>query len=697
MIFQALIDAKLYYNKKKTKLFSFRVNFLGHTISQNGIEADEKKAEKIENWPVPTTATKVQAFLGLVHYLNAFLPKLAVQCDVLSVFTTKEAEKKFPEWLPKHQLAFETIKAIVMSRECLTSINHENMGQNKIFMMMDTSDTVSGTVLSFGPTWELAHPVAYDSMTFKGPELNYPIHEKELLAIMCALRKWKVDLLGFNFLVYMDHKTLLKFDRQKDMSRWQLHWMEELLIYDCQFVYVKGEENTMVDALSRLPYNVVKKKEIWNAEEDAAYPFSYHASDTLTIFTPKKRPVMCAVVAALTDVAPSSCFRVSIDDELLDHIKASYKDDLWCEKLQSTSKGLPNVQEKNSLWYIRDRLVVLRGSGLREIIYRLAHDNLGHFGFYKCYDNIHDSYFWPNMRKDLEEKYIPGCPDCQRNKSNTMKPVGPLHPLQVPDGRCESIAMGFIGPLPEDEGSDCILMITDRLGSDVQIIPTRMDITAEELAVVFINHWYCENGLPLEIVSNRDKLFVAKFWKALHKLTGIKLKLSTTNHPDMDGSSEHTNKTVNQSLHFHVEWNQKGWKKALPCIRFFLMNTVNKSTGYSPFQLKYGRSPRVLPYFKVTDTANKENLEAQEIVNMIQKNMSDAKDNLMLAKISQAYHMNKKRSPEIEYQVGDKVMLSTKNRHREFKEKPGDGRVAKFMPRYDGPWEVIEASVLKSS
>ena len=203
--------------------------------------------------------------------------------------------------------------------------------------------------------------------------------------------------------------------------------------------------------------------------------------------------------------------------------------------------------------------------------------------------------------------------------------------------------------------------------------------------MIFIDHCYCKNGLPSEIISDRDKLFVAKFWKALHKLIGVKLKLSTAYHPETDGSSERTNKTVNQCLRFHVERNQKGWKRALPRIRFFLMNTVNKSTGYSLFQLKYGHSPRVLPYLDDSDDASRENLEAREIVRMIEKNVADAKDNLMLAKISQAYFVNEKRSPEIEYKVGDKVMLSTANRRREFKEKPGDGRVAKFMPRYDGP------------
>jgi len=79
-----------------------------------------------------------------------------------------------------------------------------------------------------------------------------------------------------------------------------------------------------------------------------------------------------------------------------------------------------------------------------------------------------------------------------------------------------------------------------------------MDITAPDLTVIFFNCWYCENGLPLEIVSDHDKLFMSKFWMALHKLTGVKLKMSSAYHPQKDGASERTNKTVNQALRYHV-------------------------------------------------------------------------------------------------------------------------------------------------
>ena len=142
--------------------------------------------------------------------------------------------------------------------------------------------------------------------------------------------------------------------------------------------------------------------------------------------------------------------------------------------------------------------------------------------------------------------------------------------------------------------------MTDRSGSNVRIRPTRTDISAEEFTDLFFDSWYCENGLPLTIISNQDKLFVSHFRKRLTKIAGIKLGMSTAFHPETDGASERTNKTVNQCLRYHVTRNQKGWVHALPQIRFAIMNTVNKSTGFSPFQLHLGQSPSLIPPIKST-------------------------------------------------------------------------------------------------
>jgi hypothetical protein len=108
-------------------------------------------------------------------------------------------------------------------------------------------------------------------MSLKGAELNYPVQKKELLAIMHSLHKWKVDLLGSEFFVYTDHKTLLNFNTQVYLSRRQACWMEELSIYDCKFVYIKGKDNTAADSLSRYSFPVVTTSE--SVESTASHPF----------------------------------------------------------------------------------------------------------------------------------------------------------------------------------------------------------------------------------------------------------------------------------------------------------------------------------------------------------------------------------------------------------------------------------------
>ena len=149
---------------------------------------------------------------------------------------------------------------------------------------------------------------------------------------------------------------------------------------------------------------------------------------------------------------------------------------------------------------------------------------------------------------DLENAYIPSCTECQWNKNCTSKPTSPLHPLPVLDDHFDTVALDFIGPLPEEHGKDTILTMTDPLRADICITATHSTDTAAQVAVVLFNEWYCENGLMLHLISDRDPLFTAELWTALHKLTGVKLKMSTSYHPETDGGSERTNKTINQAI-----------------------------------------------------------------------------------------------------------------------------------------------------
>lgn len=92
-------------------------------------------------------------------------------------------------------------------------------------------------------------------MQLKGAELNYPVHKKELLAILRALEKWWVNLLGKLFTIFTDHCILTKFKKQKDLSRCQSYWQEKIGQYNFEIIYIGGEINKAADALSRLPEN----------------------------------------------------------------------------------------------------------------------------------------------------------------------------------------------------------------------------------------------------------------------------------------------------------------------------------------------------------------------------------------------------------------------------------------------------------
>jgi hypothetical protein len=506
----------------------------------------------------------VRSFLGLVRYISMYLPKLADFTRVLMPLTTKEARRCFLKWTEEHKRAFESIKALVVGCECLTTIDHNDLSK-KVFVTCDASDWRMGVTLSVGETWETARPIAFDSMQLKGAEKNYPVHEKELLAIVCALRKWRSDLLGGPIFVYTNHRTLENFDSQRDLSRRQLQWQEYLSQYEMTIVYIRGEDNTIADALSRMP------------------PDAYDDEKEVKLHEAWKVPI-------------GAVLSIASDERVLKTIKEGYKEDDFCRKLSEGKSKIPGIEESNGLWYVGGRLVIPRNGDIRENLFRLAHDCAGHFGADKTYGLLQKSYYWLNMRKELEEGYIPGCEGCQRNKSRTTRLGGPLHPLPVPEQRGDSVAMDFVGPLLPDEGHDCILTMTDQLGgADIRIVPTKTTLKTEELATLFFIHWYCENGLPLHIVCDRDKLFMSTFWKALHVLTGVRLKMSSSYHPETDGASERTNKMLNQAVRYHVRRNQKGWVRALPLIRFNMMNMINAFTGMSGFQLRMGRQPRMIP------------------------------------------------------------------------------------------------------
>ena len=155
--------------------------------------------------------------------------------------------------------------------------------------------------------------------------------------------------------------------------------------------------------------------------------------------------------------------------------------------------------------------------------------------------------------------------------------------------------------------------------------------------------------------------------------------MSTSFHPETDGTSERTNKTLNQCLHFHVNRTQKGWVKALPSIRFTMMNTKNASTGLSGFQLRMGCSPRVIPPLVERNMDEIVSEKPKDFICRIQLYEMEVKDSLLQHKVVQGFHANKSRDTRpFPFKIGMRVKLSTENHRKQFKNS-GEHRAMKLM------------------
>jgi hypothetical protein len=219
----------------------------------------------------------------------------------------------------------------------------------------------------------------------------------------------------------------------------------------------------------------------------------------------------------------------------------------------------------------------------------------------------------------------------------------------------------------------------DRLTKQVHFAPTKKKVTAVGLARVFRQVVYRQHGMPKVIVSDRDDRFMSKFWKALFASVGTELKFSTAFHPQTDGQSERANRTLEQFLRNYVGARQDDWDDYLDMAEFAMNDSVNMSTGYTPFQLMYGASPRT-----AVDMACESVLPAtQKFVDDMSDALQHAKGRLVEAQAMQARNANARRR-DVQFAVGDMVRMSTANL-----QLPST-MSKKLVHRYVGPFKVLE-------
>src|SRR4051794_30473649 len=256
-----------------------------------------------------------------------------------------------------------------------------------------------------------------------------------------------------------------------------------------------------------------------------------------------------------------------------------------------------------------------------------------------------------------------------------------LQPLLIPNRKWDIITMDFIIQLLlTKNGHNAIFVVVDKLSKTIKAIPTTTTVTAPEVADLFFHNIFRHFGLPSTIISDRDARFTGKFWQTLCTKLGTKLAMSTAFHPQTNGQTERANQVLEQILRNYTTYEQDNWDELLPFTEFAYNNSANSATGFSPFHILFGQE--INTWSTIVHTAN--NPEATTKTENITDIIDTVKKNLAAAQKTQATSYNK-RHRDVQFDIGDKVLLSTKNlKLAALALSPS----RKFLPRFVGPFTI---------
>ena len=472
-ILAKLQEAKLYAKLSKCQFSVKKTEFLGYIIEPGEITTDPRKVQAIVEWDTPRNIKDVQSFLGFANFYRRFMKEYSRIVEPLTSLTHKD--KKFI-WNPEAQKAFEELKQRFTESPILAFFDPEK----EVVIETDASDHTIAGVISQPDDQGRLRPLAFSSKKLGPAECNYQIYEKELLAIVIALKEWRQYVEGNKKTVKVitDHRNLEYFQTAKLNNRRQARWSMELQRLDFKIHFRAGKQSGKPDALTRLP-----------GEEPIK---------TQGFIVPRDR-----INTQVQQVKTRGYYdEIRQDIQIGRHQRLEI---LECE------------QRNHKIFYKGRQLIAPDPKEFTEIITR-HHDHIaaGHLGRAKTLEKIKQSYVWEGMRRDIDQ-YVDNCETCQRTKPRRDKAFGLLNPLPVPNGIWKSITLDYITGLPENQVQNAILVVVDRLSKMAHYIATTKEINAQETAKLLLHHVWKHHGTPKEVIPDREPQFDSQVWKQLCK------------------------------------------------------------------------------------------------------------------------------------------------------------------------------------
>jgi len=621
-VLEVLRKERLFANLKKCTFCTDKLVFLGFVVSAQGVHVDDEKIRAIQEWPTPKSIGEVRSFHGLASFYRRFVPQFSSVAAPLTEVIKKNVEFK---WGKAQEEAFQLLKHKLTHAPVLSLPNFSKSFE----IECDASGVGIGAVLM-----QEGRPVAYFSEKLNGATMSYPTYDKELYALVRALKTWQHYLWTKEFVIHTDHESLKHLKGQHKLNKRHAQWMEFIETFPYVIKYKQGKENVVADALSR----------------------------------------RYALISTL-------------DAKLLgfEFIKNLYEHDAdFGENYRACERSARGEYFRHDNYLFRKNKLCIPNCSLRELLLLESHGGglMGHFGIAKTLAVLQEHFFWPHMKRDVE-RICGRCVTCKQAKSRVSS-HGLYTPLPIPTTPWIDISMDFVLGLPRTKrGRDSIFVVVDRFSKMAHFIPCHKSDDASHVADLFFREIVRLHGMPRTIVSDRDSKFLSYFWKTLWCKLGTKLLFSTTCHPQTDGQTEVVNRTLSTLLRAIIKKNIKSWEECLPHVEFAYNRSVHSATQFSPFEIVYGFNPLTPLDLSPLPEHEHTNLDGQKRADFVKQIHEKARMNIERRTRQYVEQANKGRR-KVVFEPGDWVWLHMR------KERFPLQRRSKLLPRGDGPFQVLE-------
>lgn len=552
-----LKEANLTVNLEKCEFFKTSLKFLGYVVGSNSLRTDPEKVSAMVNYPRPKTATEVKRFIGLCSWYRRFIKDFSTLVSPINDLLKGRRKSQPISWTDAAELSFVTIKKLLISAPILTQPDFSE----PFIVQSDASNTGLGGCLTQEIDGE-ERVIAYASRSLSRTERNYSVVERECLAVLFCIEKFRMYIEGApKFKVITDCYSLLWLNNLKNPTGKLARWAMRLRQHNFDLVHRKGVDNVIPDALSRI-----------HTETD---------SDKIAIVDVPTISVLNPFDVNLNDLDPwYRNLREKISQSPTDYPQWKIEDNFIFKFVPHSISMVSNIPE----W----KLLVPTPQVKNIINSCHTPPTSGHFGFYKTLSRVQEYHYWPKMRRDVL-KFIKSCLVCGAQKAPNTARMGLMGKEKKIDLPFQCLAIDLMGPFPRSKkGNKFLLVIEDWFSKYSFLFPLR-DSKSRFIENILENQILLTYGCPQMLICDNGPQFVSKSFIELCKKYQINIRHNPYYTPETN-FVERNNRTIGTAIRSYIK-NHNEWDNELPQIQLAINTSRNEVTKFTPAFLVFGRHP----------------------------------------------------------------------------------------------------------